>query len=60
MCRRLLDAGTPGLHLYTLNLESAVVGILEQLGLLNKSQVRRPAAAAVAFLACQAGLLSLA
>ena len=45
MCRRLLDAGTPGLHLYTLNLEGAVVGILEQLGLINKSQVRPPAAA---------------
>ena len=40
MCRRLLEAGTPGLHMYTLNLESAAVGILEQLGLVNKKQVR--------------------
>jgi methylenetetrahydrofolate reductase (NADPH) len=39
MCRRLLDAGTPGLHMYTLNLEHAAVGILENLGLINKSQV---------------------
>ena len=39
MCRRLLEAGTPGLHMYTLNLESAAVAILERLGLVNKSQV---------------------
>jgi len=41
MCRRLLDEGTPGVHMYTLNLESAAVGILEQLGLINKKQVSR-------------------
>ena len=40
MCKRLLEEGTPGLHMYTLNLESAAVGILEQLGLINKKQVR--------------------
>ncbi len=39
MCKRLLEEGTPGLHMYTLNLESAAVGILEQLGLINKKQV---------------------
>ena len=39
MCRRLLEFGTPGLHMYTLNLESAAVAILENLGLINKSQV---------------------
>lgn len=39
MCKRLLDEGTPGLHMYTLNLEQAAVGILEALGLINKKQV---------------------
>ena len=39
MCRALLDAGVPGLHLYTLNLEAAALGILETLGLINKAQV---------------------
>ena len=39
MCRRLMEFGTPGLHMYTLNLESAAVAILENLGLINKSQV---------------------
>ena len=29
MCRRLLEAGTPGLHFYTLNLERSVAQILE-------------------------------
>ncbi|CAL8464700.1 g4235 [Coccomyxa elongata] len=42
MCRRLLEFGTPGLHMYTLNLESAAVAILENLGLINKSQITRP------------------
>ncbi|EIE19820.1 methylenetetrahydrofolate reduct [Coccomyxa subellipsoidea C-169] len=39
MCRRLLEAGTPGLHMYTLNLENASVSILQNLGLIEKSQV---------------------
>lgn len=39
MCRRLLEFGTPGLHMYTLNLESTAVAILENLALINKSQV---------------------
>lgn len=40
MCRKLLDAGVPGLHFYTLNLERSVVCILEALGyvVLTKPQ----------------------
>lgn len=39
MCQRILDSGTPGLHMYTLNTERSSVAILENLGLINKSQV---------------------
>ena len=39
MCKALLDAGVPGLHLYTLNLEASALAILENLGLVNKAQV---------------------
>jgi hypothetical protein len=35
MCRTLLEAGTPGLHFYTLNLEKSVIQILDGLGLAN-------------------------
>ncbi|KAK9842600.1 hypothetical protein WJX81_008347 [Elliptochloris bilobata] len=41
-CRALLDAGVPGLHLYTLNLEASALAILENLGLVNKAQRPRP------------------
>ncbi len=41
MCKKLLDAGVPGLHLYTLNLEVAATGVLERLGLINVSQPPR-------------------
>ncbi len=39
MCKRILDSGVPGLHMYTLNLERSAVAILENLGLINKSRV---------------------
>jgi methylenetetrahydrofolate reductase (NADPH) len=38
MCRTLLDAGTPGLHFYTLNLEKSVTQILEGLALANNPE----------------------
>jgi methylenetetrahydrofolate reductase (NADPH) len=41
MCRRLLDAGIPGLHFYTLNLEATVLEILKGLGLIPQ-EIQRP------------------
>jgi len=38
MCKTLLDAGAPGLHFYTLNLEKSVFQMLEGLGLANEEQ----------------------
>ncbi|MBD3335353.1 MAG: methylenetetrahydrofolate reductase [Candidatus Eisenbacteria bacterium] len=35
MCRRLLEHGAPGLHFYTLNLESSVSKILDRLGIVG-------------------------
>jgi hypothetical protein len=42
MCRTLLAAGVPGLHMYTLNLERSAVGILSALGVLDPDNVPRP------------------
>jgi methylenetetrahydrofolate reductase (NADPH) len=36
LCRRLLDAGAPGLHLYALNRSEAVLRIVDNLGLAPK------------------------
>lgn len=37
MCRRMLASGTPGVHLYSLNQDKAVIGILQGLGLIDIS-----------------------
>ena len=36
MCRELIAAGAIGLHLYTLNLEDAMNGVLKELGLYKE------------------------
>jgi len=38
MCKNLLDAGAPGVHFYTLNLERVVVGTLLALGKITAEQ----------------------
>ena len=38
MCKRILDSGVPGLHMYTLNLERSAVVILENLGLITRAR----------------------
>lgn len=42
MCRKILAAGTPGLHMYTLNQDAAALAILEKLGLLSSPAVNEP------------------
>ena len=42
MCRKLIAMGSPGLHFYTLNLESSVTEILEKMELLDDCRTRRP------------------
>lgn len=39
MCQKILDAGIPGLHMYTLNQEAACLAILEKLGILKQPTV---------------------
>eukprot|EP00271_Cylindrocystis_brebissonii_P012969 TRINITY_DN32499_c0_g1_i1.p1 TRINITY_DN32499_c0_g1~~TRINITY_DN32499_c0_g1_i1.p1 ORF type:complete len:597 (-),score=129.56 TRINITY_DN32499_c0_g1_i1:465-2255(-) len=41
MCRKILASGIQTLHLYTLNLEKAAVGILKNLGLVDESKIYR-------------------
>ncbi len=42
MARELFELGAPGLHFYTLNLESSVTEVLENLDLLGDCRTRRP------------------
>ena len=39
MCKKILDAKIPGIHMYTLNLERSAVAILENVGLITKTKV---------------------
>ncbi len=41
MCRELFEIGAPGLHFYTLNLESSVTEILQEINLLDDCRSRR-------------------
>merc|ERR1719236_249026 len=40
-CKELLASGTPGLHFYTLNLETSVCRIVEAMGLVDDSKANR-------------------
>eukprot|EP00963_Diacronema_lutheri_P008454 scaffold752_cov322-Pavlova_lutheri.AAC.51 len=43
MCRRILDSGaSPGVHLYSLNMDKSVMAIVEQLHLTGESKIQRP------------------
>ncbi|KAJ7552662.1 hypothetical protein O6H91_06G063700 [Diphasiastrum complanatum] len=41
MCKKILAHGIKALHLYTLNMEKSVIRILQNLGLIDTSEVRR-------------------
>jgi len=42
MCKQLMEGGTCGLHMYTLNLERSAVAIMEHLGFIDKTSVPKP------------------
>ncbi|KAH7438167.1 hypothetical protein KP509_04G003600 [Ceratopteris richardii] len=42
ICKKLLAHGIKHLHIYTLNLDKSAVGILQNLGIIDTSKVRRP------------------
>ncbi|KAF5828731.1 methylenetetrahydrofolate reductase-domain-containing protein [Dunaliella salina] len=42
MCKYLLANGTPGLHMYSLNMEKSALAILERVGFIDNSKVPRP------------------
>ena len=46
MAQRLLDAGAPGIHVYTLNLERSAVAILQNAGLVPAPEAEEAAALA--------------
>jgi len=41
MCKKLLACGTPGVHMYTLNMDTAAVSILKNLGLISEHTIPR-------------------
>jgi methylenetetrahydrofolate reductase (NADPH) len=41
MVQRLLDAGVPGIHMYTLNLDKSAVKILQHAGLVDEALVKK-------------------
>lgn len=42
MCKKILATGIKNFHIYSLNLEKSVIGILQNLGLIDVSKIRRP------------------
>lgn len=41
MCRKLLDKGTPGLHIYTLNMSKTALSILQNLKIVQEDRIPR-------------------